>query len=775
MSPRLGSPRRFGSSWKSEDAVGELRREQASKWITEAEEERSRLRKLRTPGRYTIDPTSSGVLAWEWIMICCLMYVIFVIPAEVAFLSSDEAKFRSERKWLQHCDTMVWVCFCLDFFLQFFLWHHDGQWIRNHAALVRTYLQSWYFVVDFASCVPLNFILRKKSRVSRALRLVKMLRCVKTWRILQNSNTARQVRFAYSSFSVTSLNVMLVMLFFVISAHWLACVWGYVGNTAATIQNSWMADLLMHRNDGSIYSIRNPRIQYMFSLYFVVTTLTTCGFGDIVATNHSERITIILIMIIGGLIWALILGTVNQSITTLDVDKTEYTQTFDKVNWMLKDLGVSKKTCAKARSYMSQNGLLHRRSKYTELFAHLGISLQADICEEVFADKMSVVPYFHALSHDVRLLIFRKFYYILFAPSEDINLPKTLLIIANANGQVGYHGRYHYYGDPLYLDFLTSDNSTPDLAVAIHYTHVLALQREDLLAICEAHPVQTFPILKARVAYAILKLARLIREAPVFSKDYKRGASTDCRRRNLATPGIQKLVAEYSSRSDSPRSAACSPPSSSRRSRPDDSSPSSGGKKKRALVVAAPAFPSAAAKEKGDGDEDVDVASLLREAAQLQSKAHDAVVKPVEDDDTTRALAVENVSLALRTLRRLTTTRQKDPLFDVVNKVLDTLIAPPPPPDDDDDDTRGPSPPQTTKTTRFRGGFDKAKYEAMRSTTASSDQLVGILQEEEDHPEGGRPSGDTQDEDRGSVDSLYSAEDSPPQGGADGLHDDERR
>ena len=620
--------------------VEKQRRAQKDEFSRAAEIERARLRRLRFPGAWTMDPNSTRIMIWEYVMALALVYTIFVVPADVAFVSSNRAKFRSERRFLGLIDSVVWGCFCCDVVLQFFIWAQDsdGQWIREHRAIVRHYLGSRMIYVDIVACLPLHEMLRHSNRISRALRLVKMLRIVKTWRYLKNSTAAQHVRFASSSFSVTSLNIFGILIFFIVAAHWLACIWGYVGNTAAELENSWMRELALNRNDGSIYSIRNPRIQYMFALYFIVTTLTTCGFGDITATNHSERICIILVMIVGGLIWAFILGTVNQAVTQLDVDKIEYTQTYDKVNWMLNDFGVSEPTKAKARAYMSHNGLVYRRSKYAGLFTNLGQSLQTEVCEEVFAEKMSVVPYFHALSNDVRLLIFRKISYVLFTPSEEIILPKTLLIITNSSGQIGYHGRYHYFGDPLFLDFLTSDNDPGDLAVAIHYTHSLALTRSDLIAICEAHPVQTFPILKARVAYAILRLARLIaaRRAELATQKISTTFVTDAlrtngptwndtrssrRRANLASPSIQRLVLEYAD-----------------------------GQRRR---VVAP-----------------NLSALLADAKNLSLKTN-AALDLGSGDEVHRKAAVDNVALALRTLHRLTPAAQHHTILaDVANGLL---------------------------------------------------------------------------------------------------------
>lgn len=76
--------------------------------------------------------------------------------------------------------------------------------------------------------------------------------------------------------------MLLVFLVFVI--HILACIWAYIG--IITYQ-SWV--------DG--YPFMNPPIKrteitiiYVKSMYFIITTLTTVGYGDIVGATNNEHI-----------------------------------------------------------------------------------------------------------------------------------------------------------------------------------------------------------------------------------------------------------------------------------------------------------------------------------------------------------------------------------------------------------------------------------------------------------------------------------------------------
>lgn len=475
---------RAGSLQYIDDMMSPSRGEEARRaeaFERTAETTRLRVQSMRRPGRYTLHPPA----AWEWLMLVSVFTAMALAPYDFAF-----AKHRTQHEfeWLRTVDLVLWALFVVDLVLQFFVWKKQGDhWVRCHKELILCYLRQG-FIMDLVACAP-------------PLKFVRLCRVLKT---------ARLFRLHFKRYhSMVLVNLMCVMVFFIVMAHWLACVWGLVSNVAGSPRNSWMSELLEFRQDSTL-SILKPRVQYLFSLYFVVTTLTTVGYGDVSPRNLTERAAIIVIMIVGGLVYATILATITQALTTLDTDRVNSTRLFDQVNWMLADMDVSEQTRRKARAYLINASLVHRRSKYQELLGALGVGLQRDVVEEVFAAKMSVVPYFRPLRRSVRLALFKEFKHALFMPGEHIENCKTLLIITNSSGQIGCCGRYHYFGAAVHLDFITSDDDPPDLTVSVHYTTAETLTRDAVQRVAAQFPLQTFSITKARLYYALLKFARCV-------------------------------------------------------------------------------------------------------------------------------------------------------------------------------------------------------------------------------------------------------------------------
>jgi len=318
----------------------------------------SEMRKL-TMDKYgrnlTIDPLKNQYAQWWDAVICvALVYTALVPPAEVAFSKGDDAV----RVDALFCiNQVINFVFFVDMILQFFL-HvqlpkaQGSIWIRGHRKIVLRYVRGAFFL-DFISIIPfgaLSFTDIAIFQELQVVRLLRLLRLVKLLRMLRGSRLIMRYR-ASMTLSITGANLIGFLVVTILASHWLACLWGYAGNLIGGKENSWMATFLRDDDDDNYdgggrrrnhvtWDIEDTKIQYLLCLYFTLTTLTTVGYGDVHAHNVAERAVVSVMMLYGGLMWAWIIGAVTQAVTTLDVKKIQYNQTYDQINWMLLDLGV---------------------------------------------------------------------------------------------------------------------------------------------------------------------------------------------------------------------------------------------------------------------------------------------------------------------------------------------------------------------------------------------------------------------------------------------------
>ena len=75
------------------------------------------------------------------------------------------------------------------------------------------------------------------------VRLLRLLRLLKLMRILRTSRLIQRYR-AQIDWSFGFLNLTQSMVGMLLCAHWIACMWGWVGNNGhkeTTLENSWMS------------------------------------------------------------------------------------------------------------------------------------------------------------------------------------------------------------------------------------------------------------------------------------------------------------------------------------------------------------------------------------------------------------------------------------------------------------------------------------------------------------------------------------------------------
>ena len=66
-----------------------------------------------------------------------------------------------------------------------------------------------------------------------------------------------------------------------------------------------------------------PNELYLMSIYFVITTMTTVGYGDISAGTMQEQMFCIMLMILGVVIFTFLSGALASMIGSMDEDNIE--------------------------------------------------------------------------------------------------------------------------------------------------------------------------------------------------------------------------------------------------------------------------------------------------------------------------------------------------------------------------------------------------------------------------------------------------------------------
>uniref|UniRef100_A0A3P8U654 Voltage-gated delayed rectifier potassium channel KCNH4 n=1 Tax=Amphiprion percula TaxID=161767 RepID=A0A3P8U654_AMPPE len=227
---------------------------------------------------------------WDWLILLATFYVAVTVPYNVCFTVGGG---RDEDILLNFRTTFVST---------------SGQVVYDARSICVHYVTTWLFV-DLIAALP--FDLLYAFNVSYfGVHLLKTVRLLRLLRLLQKLER-------YSQYSAVVLTLLMSM--FALLAHWMACVWYFIGRREI---ESWLHELAnqIYGNvsggggGGNLGGGPSMRSSYVTSLYFALSSLTSVGFGNVSANTDSEKIFSICTMLIGALMHAVVFGNVTAII-----------------------------------------------------------------------------------------------------------------------------------------------------------------------------------------------------------------------------------------------------------------------------------------------------------------------------------------------------------------------------------------------------------------------------------------------------------------------------
>nr|CAE8601712.1 unnamed protein product [Polarella glacialis] len=160
----------------------------------------------------------------------------------------------------------------------------------------------------------------KLVRFARLFRLLKLARMLKLFKLAESAESSVEV--SPLLIKLTSLCLKVCFL-----AHLVACLWHWlttfdVGEDGCSsgrlgcdrpghdVATTWIAKM------GPGGDVDTDQEKYIAALYWVFTTMTTVGYGDIIPTNNLERAVAVWVMICGATVFGYIVGSVAELATS---------------------------------------------------------------------------------------------------------------------------------------------------------------------------------------------------------------------------------------------------------------------------------------------------------------------------------------------------------------------------------------------------------------------------------------------------------------------------
>uniref|UniRef100_A0A2A4JFL8 Cyclic nucleotide-binding domain-containing protein n=2 Tax=Heliothis virescens TaxID=7102 RepID=A0A2A4JFL8_HELVI len=230
---------------------------------------------------------------------------LIAICMSCIYLDMYNAGYQDNSAW------MLITLYSLDFafFTKIFTQHSlpflvPNKNIKQMMLPIRKMYFKGEFRYDFISIIP--FELFSLAAVESRWFLFSWLRLNRTFRIATVHKCLRK-RNESITVNLTVTTIMAVLIWFTLFVHAITCIWYFIGTVEDSIEpfSSWK-----YLDDGSSHCDNH----YICSVYFVITTFTQNGVGDIMPKKHSEVLFVAILQIISTMIFMVYVGEFSNII-----------------------------------------------------------------------------------------------------------------------------------------------------------------------------------------------------------------------------------------------------------------------------------------------------------------------------------------------------------------------------------------------------------------------------------------------------------------------------
>mmetsp|Transcript_114385 Transcript_114385/g.363501 ORF Transcript_114385/g.363501 Transcript_114385/m.363501 type:complete len:617 (+) Transcript_114385:261-2111(+) len=470
-------------------------------------------------GYFTIVPDGNPFIdLWDILMIIALLATAFVVPYEVALVSTPSPG-------LAAFDLCVNAVFIIDMVLTFNLaftgsGFHQGQWVREPLKIARHYMavpfsdnfNAGWFWPDLITVLPWERILTGKNaatvRMVRVVRLLRMFRLVRVLKLFVRGHT----KYGFSFALVRIVRCLFVTLMFL---HWLACIWAHLGLEAEMYAISEEGDCWLSRT----HLAQEKPIKdftagetYRLALYFCVVVLTTVGFGDISPVNHVETIAMTITVFLTGLTWAWVVANVVGVIGQLDMFSISFNQAMDDLNTLMAFREVDKSLQIRVRKHMHEAYHVHQSRHHWEMIQWLSPMLQGELAVCSGKDQVcNCIWYFRGLARGQWLTdLVLHFVPDLFSADETIMDRSAVSVIRK--GSCAKKGKILTKDAIFGEDMILATEALKDTACPRTLTIVesMKLSRYGLREVCERHDAVNLSVRRAQIKLAVCRALVLL-------------------------------------------------------------------------------------------------------------------------------------------------------------------------------------------------------------------------------------------------------------------------
>jgi hypothetical protein len=141
--------------------------------------------------------------------------------------------------------------------------------------------------------------------------------------------------------------------------------------------------------------------QYVTAIYFVLMTLSSVGYGDVLPRTQTERFCTFVMLIVASFIYANIIGNYSDLIVNRRRDKNNFESKMRSVNVFLESVECPQPTVDKVRDFYKYKYPSRTLFDENAIFHEVPLKVRNEIVLHRFMRTIQNVPFFRGCSNDI--------------------------------------------------------------------------------------------------------------------------------------------------------------------------------------------------------------------------------------------------------------------------------------------------------------------------------------------------------------------------------------
>ena len=314
---------------------------------------------------------------WNIIILFCSFYLLITIPLVICFdlpLQKESIFFEI----FKINENIVMILFLIDIFMNFNLSYYEhGNEIKTRKKIMIYYFKSRFFLDFITTCGAFIYMsLFSTDSYFQICILFKALFFTKKFNFFEQIVLSNVVE------GIIQIFILMIKILYV--AHILACIFNLLSNTLITnlyFSTSWLIE--SNLMDAEWID------KYINAYYWAITTLATVGYGDIAPKNIIEKLYCMLVMLLGGGMFAYNINKLNSIFGDISKNHREYMLNLKILNQMIRK-NLNSELQNKVRNYFHYINKTENK-RQLEQENELCLKLSDDLQKEIILNSNATI------------------------------------------------------------------------------------------------------------------------------------------------------------------------------------------------------------------------------------------------------------------------------------------------------------------------------------------------------------------------------------------------